>query len=127
MKNYTQIIFLLVLFFNAQNWPDDSKAILRTWYEKNDSLFFVGTIQWRVYSFSSLFLLAVATKSQKDHKLYSATYILCSKKNGQLKDRRPPPLDYFFLSRQTNLFTLSQGMKSIRSFEYLSLHSPVLS
>ena len=28
-----------------------------------------------------MFVLDVATKSQKDHKLFSATYILCSKKN----------------------------------------------
>jgi hypothetical protein len=38
--------------------------------------------KWRDYSFSSLFILDVATKSQKDHKLFSAPYILCSKKIG---------------------------------------------
>ena len=36
--------------------------------------------QLRAYSFSSLFILDVATQSQKDHKLFSATYILCGKK-----------------------------------------------
>jgi len=36
-------------------------------------------------SFSSLFILDVATYSQKDHKLFSATYILCSKKFSNLK------------------------------------------
>ena len=36
--------------------------------------------QWQAYTFSSMFILDVATKSQKDHKLFSATYILCSKK-----------------------------------------------
>jgi len=35
--------------------------------------------QWRAYSFCSLFILAVATLSLKDHKLFSTTYILCSK------------------------------------------------
>jgi len=30
--------------------------------------------QWQAYSFSSLFILDVATKSRKDHKLLSATY-----------------------------------------------------
>ncbi len=30
--------------------------------------------------FSSLFILHLVTQSQKDHKLFSATYILCSKK-----------------------------------------------
>ena len=37
-----------------------------------------------------MFILDVAIKSQKDHKLFSATYILCSKKNLQLKYRRLP-------------------------------------
>ena len=38
--------------------------------------------RWQTYAFSSMFILDVTTKSQKDHKLYSATYtcILCSKK-----------------------------------------------
>ncbi len=37
--------------------------------------------QWGAYSFSSsMFILDVATKSQKDHKLFSAIYNLCSKK-----------------------------------------------
>ena len=36
--------------------------------------------QWRAYAFSSMFVLDVATKSPKDHKLLRATYILCSKK-----------------------------------------------
>ena len=34
--------------------------------------------KWRAYTFSSMFILDVATKSQKDHKLFSATYTLCS-------------------------------------------------
>jgi hypothetical protein len=39
--------------------------------------------QRQAYSFSSLFTLDVATKSQKDHNLFSATYIYVpSKKNG---------------------------------------------
>jgi len=38
--------------------------------------------QCRSYSFSSLFILDVATYSQIDHKLFSATHILCSKKIG---------------------------------------------
>ncbi len=42
-------------------------------------------IQWGVYSFSWLFLLNVTTLSQKDHKLFSATYNLCSKKIGNKK------------------------------------------
>ncbi len=36
------------------------------------------------------FILDCATWSQKDHKLFSAIYIVCSKKNQQLKDRRFP-------------------------------------
>ncbi len=36
--------------------------------------------QWGDDAFSSLFILDVPTESQKDHKLFSATYILCSKK-----------------------------------------------
>jgi len=36
-------------------------------------------IQSGAYSFSSLFILDVATKSQKDHKLFSATFNLWSK------------------------------------------------
>ena len=39
---------------------------------------------------SSLFILDVTTYSQKDHKIFSATYILCSKKNRQLLDIRFP-------------------------------------
>jgi hypothetical protein len=41
--------------------------------------------EWRAYSFSSLFILDVATESQKDHKLFSATYNLCSEKIGNIK------------------------------------------
>jgi len=37
--------------------------------------------QWGAYPFSSFFILDVAT-SQKDHKLFSATNNLCSKKIG---------------------------------------------
>jgi hypothetical protein len=36
--------------------------------------------QWGADAFSSLFTLDVTTFSQKDCKLFSATYILCSKK-----------------------------------------------
>ena len=36
--------------------------------------------QWQAYAFSSMFVFDVATKSQKDHKLFSTIYILCSKK-----------------------------------------------
>ena len=36
--------------------------------------------QWEDDTFSSLLILDGATKSQKDHKLFSATYILCSEK-----------------------------------------------
>ena len=35
-------------------------------------------VEWQAYTFSSMFILDVASKSQKDHKLFSATYILCS-------------------------------------------------
>ncbi len=38
-----------------------------------------NNFKWLHYSFSSLFILDVATLSQKDHKLFSAPYILCSK------------------------------------------------
>jgi len=36
--------------------------------------------QWQVYSLSSLFILDVVTKSQKDHKLFKTTCILLSRK-----------------------------------------------
>ena len=36
--------------------------------------------QWWAYAFRSMFILDAATKSQKDHKLFSATYSLWSKK-----------------------------------------------
>ncbi len=42
--------------------------------------------RWQAYSFSSFFISDVTSQSQKDHKLFSATYILCRKKNWQLKD-----------------------------------------
>jgi len=32
--------------------------------------------KWQAYSFSSMFILNVATSSQKDQKLFNATYIL---------------------------------------------------
>ncbi len=35
--------------------------------------------QWQADAYSSLFTLDVAIKSQINHKLFSATYILCSK------------------------------------------------
>jgi len=42
-------------------------------------------MQWGAYTFSSLFVLDVATKSQKDHQLFSTAYNLCSKKIGNKK------------------------------------------
>jgi hypothetical protein len=47
-------------------------------------------LQMGAYSFSSLFLLDVATESQKVHKLFSATYILCNKKFGNNKIEGSP-------------------------------------
>jgi len=49
-----------------------------------------------LYSFSSLFILYVATESQKDHKLFSATYILCNKKIGNKKIEGSPSKSIFF-------------------------------
>ena len=46
--------------------------------------------QWQAYSFSLLFILDVATKSQKNHKLLSATYSLCNKKIGSKKIEGSP-------------------------------------
>jgi len=43
-------------------------------------LILLPMIQWQAYTFGSLFISDVATSSQKDLKLFSATYILCSKK-----------------------------------------------
>ena len=40
----------------------------------------IVSIEWQAYAFSSMIILNVATKSQKDHMLFSATYILCCKK-----------------------------------------------
>jgi len=45
----------------------------------------------QAHSFSSFFIADVATWSQKDHKLFSATYILCSKRRQKI-DRRFPIL-----------------------------------
>jgi hypothetical protein len=45
---------------------------------------------WGAYSFSSSFVLDVATESQKDHKLFSATFILCNKNFGNKKIERSP-------------------------------------
>jgi len=64
---HTELLFTCVLFFYFSNLvPSD----------------FVMCSEWRAYSFSSLFILDVTTLSQKDHKLFSTTYILCSKKFG---------------------------------------------
>jgi len=41
------------------------------------------------YSFSSLFILDVDTWSQKIHKLFSASYNLCSKNIGNKKTGLP--------------------------------------
>jgi len=46
--------------------------------------------QWGAYSFSSLFILDIATESHKDHKVFSATYILCNKKFGNKKIEGSP-------------------------------------
>jgi len=50
-------------------------------------------LQWRAYSFSSLFLSDVTTKSQKDHKLFSVTYILqklAMRRKNKVSDFRHP-------------------------------------
>jgi hypothetical protein len=56
---------------------------------------FVHHKQWVADTFSSLFRFDVAISSQKDHKLLSATNILCSKKfyNKKIEES---PLDVFF-------------------------------
>ncbi len=46
--------------------------------------------QWEPTILVSLFILDVATQSQKDHKLFSATYILCNKKIGNKKIEGSP-------------------------------------
>jgi len=50
--------------------------------------------QWGAYSFSSLFILDVATESQKDHKLFSAICNLCSKKISNKKIEGSPLADH---------------------------------
>ena len=45
-----------------------------------------------------MFILDVATKSQKEHKLFSAPYILCSKKICNLKIEGSPK----FFSKNTS-------------------------
>ena len=49
-----------------------------------------GEPRFPMVSLGSLFSLDVANILQKDHKLFIATYFLCSKKNPQLKDLRFP-------------------------------------
>jgi len=50
--------------------------------EHNETTESGGLLFFDAYSFSSLFILDVATQSQKDHKLFSTTYILCNIKIG---------------------------------------------
>ncbi len=54
----------------------------RTYCKKMVSSFILTLklCQWGADAFSSLFILDVASQSQKDYKVFSATYNLCSKK-----------------------------------------------
>jgi len=63
-------------------------------------------------SFSSLFILDVATKSQKDHKLFSTTYNLCSKKIGNKKIEGSP----FYPSTLSCLKNIEYTFKFIKNF-----------
>ena len=65
MRHVTTFHPVLPNNFEPKGWP----TILTI-------IYFI--LQWKAYGFSSMFILDVATKSQKDHKLFSATYILCS-------------------------------------------------
>jgi len=69
--------------------------------------------KWGAYSFSSLFILDVSTKSQKDHKLFNATYNLCSKKISN-KKIEGSPLD----NERTVMVTFHYSIRSysIRSY-----------
>jgi len=62
---------------------------LGVYLDKSDHNLSIRT-QWGAYSSTSLFILDVATQSQKDHKLFTTTYNLCSKKKRQWKDVRFP-------------------------------------
>ncbi len=66
-------------------------------------------------SFSSLFILDVATQSQKDHKLFSTTYNLCSKKisNKKIEGSLLRSLKLFYLKPQIQ-YHKNQISKKVR-------------
>jgi len=58
--------------------------------------------EWEDGAYSSLFILDVTTKSQKDHKLFSATNILCSKKLCNKKIEGSPLIKDIAKKKQVN-------------------------
>jgi len=73
--------------------------------------------EWGSYSFSSLFILDVATESQKDHKLFSATYILCNKKIGDKKIKVPHSLTVSIFCRRNGMCANVSPMKIVIVFK----------
>ncbi len=79
-----------LLVVSVQRDPKISDALtgsynlgtLGVYLDKSDHNLSIRT-QWGAYSSTSLFILDVATQSQKDHKLFTTTYNLCSKKKRQ--------------------------------------------
>ncbi len=83
--------------------------------------------KWGAYSFSSLFILDVSTKSQKDHKLFNATYNLCSKKisnkkieGSPLDNERTVMVTFHYSIRSYSIRTYSIQSYSIRSYSIWS-------
>ena len=73
-------------------------------------------VNWEADAFSLVFILDVVTLSQQDHKLFSTTYILCSKKFCN-KKMEGSPLTASQLVELQSLFLSSYKMK-ISSFNY---------
>ena len=87
-KHHVSHIFQLIpwhLNFNNISWAPfilkcfEAFYIMLHFVQMCLSIVTDAIVKWQVYSFSSLFISDVATLSQKDHKLFSATNILSNK------------------------------------------------
>ncbi len=110
------------------NKKDSSSRIFETLREKAVCLLFG---QWGAFSFtSSLFILDVTTQSQKDHKLLSATYNLCSKKIGNKKIEGSPFLAQFWglliLLSDSSYTKILQPHNQILTHRKASYHSKTI-
>jgi len=99
---------VLKLFDFYEKFFFEPKHLVVSFVENFETNLFNSITEWQIYYFSSSVISDVETWTQKNHKLFSGAYILCSKKLS-IKDKR---------SSVQFMFTRCLGSK--KNFSYKS-------